>query len=487
MSAGTIRVRRVLRPPLAVLLTAALVASLLVTSIAVRSYGRVDAAGPVSGAIGLGGGLSGSVDERTGLFSVSVPVVSVGGPGSAGVTWSLVWDQARAVDGVDRSGFGAGLVAGGVVHRARDAGARCTRPTAGPTGRAARTRRGCENYPLQDLVSGGLGDVRLQLALRRRPGRRVRRRRQPGLPGRPLREPHRADLAGLPGRRWAPSSIIDGYGLTTTFTYTRDRGHGVGPGPLGRRRRDDDDHAGRPAPGDDGDGPGRRDSIVRVHAGRRASTVDAAHDGRLRVAGPARRSPTRSPADQPASAVESVVDDRCVGNGAGSGAAVLAEPGRRTPTITTTPATRPTTAATTDRLFDLGRHDYRYTTSISAASSPACRCPPPVPARRSRRCRRTTRSTGWSPRREGRRRHRAAPDLDIPAGRAADTGPATTPGRRRRRSTYFGDLRQPRASTPPRGYRTATTHRAYDNHGRVTASTDETGATTATTYDDATG
>jgi len=39
---------------------------------------------------------------------VSVPVASVGGPGSAGVTWTLVWDQARAVGGLDRSGFGPG-------------------------------------------------------------------------------------------------------------------------------------------------------------------------------------------------------------------------------------------------------------------------------------------------------------------------------------------------------------------------------------------
>src|SRR5262245_66679420 len=98
-----------IRPWLTIGATVMLVAAMLVAPVAVpRLMPRASAAGAVSGAIGLGGGLSGSVDEQTGLFSVSVPVVSVGGPGSAGVSWSLVWDQARAAGGLDRSGFGPG-------------------------------------------------------------------------------------------------------------------------------------------------------------------------------------------------------------------------------------------------------------------------------------------------------------------------------------------------------------------------------------------
>src|SRR4051812_4624124 len=97
------------RSALIIAVTVAVVATMFVAPIAApRTLPRADAAGPVSGAIGLGGGLAGSVDERTGLFSVSVPVASVGGPGSAGVTWTLDWDQARAASGLDRSGFGPG-------------------------------------------------------------------------------------------------------------------------------------------------------------------------------------------------------------------------------------------------------------------------------------------------------------------------------------------------------------------------------------------
>ena len=126
-------------------------ATLLVPFLTVRAAASAEAAGPVSGAIGLGDGLSGSVDERTGLFSASVPLVTVGGPGSAGVTWSLLWDQGRAVDGLDRSGFGAGLVAGRVVHRPGDAGD----GVPGQRWRVPGGRdypSGLENYPLQDLV-----------------------------------------------------------------------------------------------------------------------------------------------------------------------------------------------------------------------------------------------------------------------------------------------------------------------------------------------
>jgi hypothetical protein len=99
------------RPALIIGATSALVAAVLVAPVsAPRALSRASAAGPVSGAVGLGGGLSGSVDERTGLFSVSVRVVSAGGPGSAGVSWSW-WGSGRAgapPAARDRSGFGPG-------------------------------------------------------------------------------------------------------------------------------------------------------------------------------------------------------------------------------------------------------------------------------------------------------------------------------------------------------------------------------------------
>src|SRR3954447_3500877 len=102
--------RRAARPRRTIVLavTSALVAALLVPFVTVRAAAPAAAAGPRSGALRLGDGVSGSIDERTGMFSASVPLVNVGGPGSAGVTWSLVWEQGRAMDQLDRSGFGAG-------------------------------------------------------------------------------------------------------------------------------------------------------------------------------------------------------------------------------------------------------------------------------------------------------------------------------------------------------------------------------------------
>ena len=125
-------------------------ATLLVPFLTVRSAAPAAAAGPVSGAIGLGDGVSGSVDERTGLFSASVPLVTVGGPGSAGVTWSLLWDQGRAVDGLDRSGFGAGWSLGAsFIDPATPV---TVYPANGGAYQAGGSYpSGLQNYPLQDL------------------------------------------------------------------------------------------------------------------------------------------------------------------------------------------------------------------------------------------------------------------------------------------------------------------------------------------------
>ena len=60
------------------------------------------------------------------------------------------------------------------------------------------------------------------------------------------------------------------------------------------------------------------------------------------------------------------------------------------------------------------------------------------------------------------------------------------PGRRGRRSP----TRRPPAPTgsrPPRAAATVESSRVYDDHGRVTSSTDETGTTTTVTYDEAFG
>ena len=107
---------------------------------------------PVSGAFNLGGGLSGSVDERTGQFSVSLPLVRVPSRGDADVSFSLSWVQSRAGTGVDRLGWGEGWslgsafidTSGGVTVYPASGGA-YAQDTDG------QFASGLENYTLHDL------------------------------------------------------------------------------------------------------------------------------------------------------------------------------------------------------------------------------------------------------------------------------------------------------------------------------------------------
>ncbi len=160
--------------------------------------------------------MSGSIDERTGLFSVSVPVVSVAGPGSAGVSWSLVWDQARAVDGLDRSGFGAGWSLG--ASYVETSGAVQVFPANGGVYREGGTyASNLEDYPLQDVAfRRGSGDHAFELAYD--DGRVDGFDGDGNLVSRVDRFGNQTTLTWVakPGRQWAPSSITDGYGLTTT-------------------------------------------------------------------------------------------------------------------------------------------------------------------------------------------------------------------------------------------------------------------------------
>ena len=63
---------------------------------------------PPSGTFAMAGGIGGAIDPETGQFSITVPVASVHGNGSAGVDVDLSWQQDRASASVDRSGWGAG-------------------------------------------------------------------------------------------------------------------------------------------------------------------------------------------------------------------------------------------------------------------------------------------------------------------------------------------------------------------------------------------
>ena len=261
------------RPTLVLGATVTLVAALLVAPVGVpRALPGADAAGPVSGAIGLGGGLSGSVDQRTGLFSVSVPVASVGGPGSAGVTWSLVWDQARAADSLDRSGFGPGWSLG--VSFINTAAPPTVYPANGGAYVAGGTfPSGLRDYPQQDLVFKESPESATPFTLSYDDGRVDSFNRDGNLVTRADRFGNHTQLTWEhpPGNAGVGAeSIVDGYGQTTTFTYSACVRSGVGSTAFGRDGRQDHDHVGPEPWGDVGDRPEQREDIVRVFAsGRR--------------------------------------------------------------------------------------------------------------------------------------------------------------------------------------------------------------------------
>ncbi|MER7959676.1 RHS repeat-associated core domain-containing protein [Streptomyces sp. NPDC096030] len=66
----------------------------------------------VAGAVAMGGGLEGRIDEASGRFSTSFTLVSLPGRGGSGVSLELVYDQAAAGGGADRYGMGAGMALG---------------------------------------------------------------------------------------------------------------------------------------------------------------------------------------------------------------------------------------------------------------------------------------------------------------------------------------------------------------------------------------
>ncbi len=468
------------RPPLTLLVTLALVVGLLAVPLAaLDGLRRVDAAGPVSGAIGLGGGLSGSIDERTGLFSVSVPVVSVAGPGSAGVSWSLVWDQARAVDGVDRSGFGAGWSLG--ASFVETSGAVQVFPANGGVYREGGTyASNLEDYPLQDVAfRRGAGEHPFELAYD--DGRVDGFDGDGNLVSRVDRFGNQTTLTWVakPGRQWAPSSITDGYGLTTNFAYSGDQTTVTGPA------RSDGVRAATTITLDGSRGV----STVQDPSGATASfeytpvagstvellttitsTTQAKTHIRYQDGGPSGLV-----------AVASVATTDASNNVLGPVRLFSLNPaGNDDHTYTGYPTY---SGATTDELFASRNTTYRYTTEISSCVIPALPVPPQCPSPPI-----STLSTYDS-------QHRLV-QRDVKAGAVivqhqTSTYPPIEPGE------LGGNYARPLSTTieyaatssvagiaSAAGTRTVTTNRSYDQHGRVLTSTDETGTTTAITYDE---
>ena len=472
---------------LSFVVSVALVVGLLVFPVAALQGLRVGAAGPVSGAIGLGGGLSGSVDERTGLFSVSVPVVSVGGPGSAGVTWSLVWDQGRAVDRVDRSGFGAGWSLG--VSFINPETPVTVYPANGGAYTAGGTyQSGLVNYPLQDLEfrrdSGGF-----PFELVYDDGRVDSFDVNGNLVARTDRFGNRTTFTWEAGGEgvWRPTSIVDGYGLETKFIYDGEssvevqapaRSDGVVASTTitlddERRVMSVKDPAEAMAQFEYSPVAGTDDDLELL------TTVFSPSQARTHVAYQSFEGQTGL------TAVQSVVTTDADGTVMGPARLFSMNPPENVDDHNYTGHPR-WSGGTTDGLFVSGDADYFYTTAISSCVVTVV--PPPETCPGSPI---STVSTYDSQHRLVERTVKAG-DVTVQhhtstyvAVRASDLDPNYA--RPRGTSVTYQATSGPDGVTSAGAQRTVESSRVYDGHGRVKSSTDETGTTSTVTYDEAFG
>jgi RHS repeat-associated protein len=479
------------RPALIIGATSALVAAVLVAPVsAPRALSRASAAGPVSGAVGLGGGLSGSVDERTGLFSVSVPVVSVGGPGSAGVSWSLVWDQGRAgapPAAADRSGFGPGWSLGVSFVNAE------TPLTVYPANGGAYVAggsfpSGLQDYPQQDLVFKQTpATPATPFTLSYDDGRVDSFNSDGNLVSRTDRFGNRTQLTWehppWDGSGWAPTSIVDGYGQTTTFTYSAS---GSASSVVVSAPPRSDGVVAKTTIGLDGD---HRVTSVTDSTGAVSSFAYSTVSGSSVPLLTSVVSPSQAHTlityqeigyESGLTAVHSVVTVDQSGKVLGPARLFLMNPLGDQHNYTGYPTYN---GGTTDRLFASGDRFYFYTTSIASCVVTQPEVPASCPGAPS-----STQSTYDSQHRLVTRKVLGLGAVPIQT-QSATYLPVTGLGSvapnyaRPMRSTVTYSAATSVAGTTAAGGRTVSTNRVYDSHGRVTQSTDEAGTTTATTYD----
>ncbi len=203
------------------------------------------------------------------------------------MSWSLVWEQGRALDGLDRSGFGAGWSLG--ASFINPASPVTVYPADGGSYQAkVGYPSGLENYPLQDLVYAKTSGP-YAFTLTYDDGRVDGFDEHGNLVSRVDRFGNHTQLTWeqVRGDRWRPTTIVDGYGLTTTFAYTPSSPTTVSlrPVPLGRPGHHGDHQPERPGGRDLGQRRLRGGRRVRVLRGSRDIDPDA-HPADLSGPGP---------------------------------------------------------------------------------------------------------------------------------------------------------------------------------------------------------
>ena len=200
-------------------------------ALAAAGGGKGGTSGPVSNAFALGGGVGGSIDQRTGAFQTSVPLVSVAGPAGTGLSLTLGYDQALAALGApgNRFGLGAGWTLGvpwvdtaGGVHVYPASGGSYAYDSSRPTGLA--------DYPLRDLTfvkaegmttpPPGVAARPYLYSLTELDGTTDRFDASGNLIEQVDRFGNAIDLTWQQsGSWWQPTAVVDSYGQVTSFTY----------------------------------------------------------------------------------------------------------------------------------------------------------------------------------------------------------------------------------------------------------------------------
>jgi RHS repeat-associated protein len=190
-----------------------------------------DGPAPVSNAFAMGGGVGGSIDQRTGAFQASVPLVNIAGRGGDGLSLTLTYDQALAEQGDagDRFGLGAGWTLG-VPWVDTLGGLRVYPASGGSYDADTDSPTGLHDYPLRDLAfADAPGTTTPPPGVAKRPyeytltyldGTVDRFDDNGNLIEQVDRFGNAIDLTWQQsGSWWQPTSVTDSYGQVTTFDY----------------------------------------------------------------------------------------------------------------------------------------------------------------------------------------------------------------------------------------------------------------------------
>lgn len=226
------RARAALAAVVGVALVASSLSTLVLPAEAVQPLRAAAAAAAPTGGFAMHGGASGQIDLRTGQLSASVPLATVGSEGDASISFTLSWQQQRAAASIDRSGLGAGWSIG--TSFVDVSGLQRVYPASGGSFFIDSTQpSGLQHYLLHDLTfarssgtlparSGVPSPISYSFELTYDDGRTDFFDANGNLVARTDRFDNRIDLTwrARPNNVWQPVTIIDSFGLATTFDYS---------------------------------------------------------------------------------------------------------------------------------------------------------------------------------------------------------------------------------------------------------------------------